>query len=103
LRLNPFSPCTGIINNEIQAVLNSKLFPNPNNGIFKIELKNQDKSDKITIFIYDITGKEVFRNENQKNSSGKLEVESGLSNGAYLLKVLLNDGSSDIHRLIIEK
>jgi hypothetical protein len=89
-------------NDEIGVILKSKLYPNPNNGAFKIELQNSSKTLKFTVLIYDIMGKAVFKSEYPATAAGTLEIDSKLLRGTYLVKVIFEDNSADIHRLIID-
>jgi hypothetical protein len=63
-----------------------RVFPNPNNGVFSIELNEIDRAD---ILIYDLMGRLVYEEINaelkQKN------IDSQLSNGVYTLVVQRNN------------
>jgi len=93
---------TEIEEEGISVILKSKLYPNPNNGAFKIELQNPLKTLNFTVVIYDIMGKTVFKSEYSATSVGMLEIDSKLLKGIYLVKIVFEDNSADIHRLIID-
>ncbi|MDI9339573.1 MAG: T9SS type A sorting domain-containing protein [Sediminibacterium sp.] len=84
---------------EINVVLQSKLFPNPNPGAFTIELST--KTDELTeVLVYDINGKLVvtksFKGQTQ------LQLTTDLAKGTYLVKVMQSNKTFDVHRLVIE-
>ncbi len=85
---------------DVKVVLKSKLYPNPNNGEFNIQLNKQIKEQDVDVFIYDIAGKEVYKQHYY--TSGDLQIKPKLPQGMYLVKVKLQDNTFDIHRLIIE-
>ena len=79
------------------GTIDCKLFPNPNTGKFNLEY-NSDKSEMLTIDIYDITGAKVY-SENWKvnaDSNVKNLDLSNLSTGMYLAKVSSSQGSTMI-------
>ncbi len=79
------------------GTIDCKLFPNPNTGKFNLEYSS-DKSEMLTIQIYDITGAQVY-SENWKvntDSNVKNLDLSNLSTGMYLAKVSSSQGSTMI-------
>ncbi len=70
--------------------------PNPNNGNLKIELIYV--TNKTTIEIFDHTGKLIF---GSKITSLETELNSGLSKGNYIAKILENNSVISIQNLII--
>ncbi|MDX2174600.1 MAG: T9SS type A sorting domain-containing protein [Bacteroidota bacterium] len=88
--------------NAVNVILKSKLYPNPNIGEFSIELTNKDLQTNVQICIFDNTGKQFIKEQRQV-INGIVNCNYSLINGAYLVKVILQDGSVDIHRLIISK
>ncbi len=80
--------CTGI--NETASAAGVKVYPNPNNGEFVVELNNGNAS----IEVFDATGRLVFA---QKSADSKVKVNiSKLSNGVYYVKVKSNDSMNVI-------
>lgn len=70
-----------------------KVYPNPSNGDFTIEL-----SENAKIYIYDATGKLVLNKQvNQGVNSVKLVVSPNL----YFLQIVTNSGIQT-HKIIIE-
>ncbi len=68
------------------------VFPNPNNGIFKIELSGLVK-DKATMEIYDMMGRSVHKEEMKADEYfAESEVNlQGIQNGTYIVKIITND------------
>lgn len=95
--LAKIQPCTDgfqrsfVDNNKVDfqkdAERTLKLYPNPNNGDFTVELKNTN-SDKISIEVFDLFGKSVFKG-NTTEESFRLNLPN-LSSGLYLVKVSSN-------------
>jgi hypothetical protein len=77
------------INENIESIIT--IYPNPNNGKFKIDLPSEWSSCLISIF--DITGKEVFTGID--NTEMSLEV----AKGSYTLKI--QHDKNIIHKKII--
>ena len=69
-----------------ERLLHLKLYPNPNNGIFKIEIDNNKTPLKIKIF--DSLGREVYTKEFIQTTSFQL---NHLQQGIYTARVLSND------------
>ncbi len=87
-------PCVGI--NELKAGENSILvYPNPNQGVFTVEVKNETE-----ISLYSAIGSELLR---KKVSAGKTELTiSNLASGIYYLKSVSGNKSTVI-KLVKEK
>jgi Secretion system C-terminal sorting domain/PGAP1-like protein len=77
-----------------------KLYPNPNEGTFWIELPDTHKNWEIEI--YDILGKQIMKKHHQyKDSlSNKEEIRIVANSGIYILQVLTNDSSKQIKFVI---
>jgi hypothetical protein len=79
------SACTGL-NNAVASNIGTVVYPNPNAGLFSIELNNG--SVKI-IEVMDLTGRVVLENTSSNN---KIDFNiSNLSNGIYYVKVQSNN------------
>lgn len=78
------SPCTGI-NGQVQAVSGVKLYPNPNNGEFIVELRNGSSK---TIEVTDLAGRVVKIISSDADETGV--NLNGLANGLYYVKVNSN-------------
>ena len=71
--------------NEIEAQASLKIFPNPNQGRFTVELA--DFGGNITLYLYDITGR-VVQETSQALEAGKTELQlKPLAAGTYFLQV----------------
>lgn len=64
-----------------------KLLPNPNNGVFSIDLPTN--TDKAQVLVFDISGKEVYSNPTYSSGS-QIELKN-LSGGFYFAKVLFGE------------
>ena len=80
---------------------NFKVFPNPNNGTFTIQL-NGSLERQISIAVYDLRGRSIFNNSFQNGGDFNQEIQlSHVQSGMYILNV--SDGlRSTIKKLIIE-
>ncbi|MFT5722910.1 MAG: photosystem II stability/assembly factor-like uncharacterized protein [Bacteroidia bacterium] len=78
-------------------VLNAKVYPNPNDGTFTIEL-DKDVLD-VTVTIYDNAGKLVYTQA--LDSKGKQKIKSKLTTGIYVLEITSNQGVKS-QKLIVE-
>jgi hypothetical protein len=78
--------------------LHSKLYPNPNSGEFNIEITGKQRGNA-EVSILDVTGKTVYVKIITETGNLKPELE----NGIYMVKVKLQDGTNDVHRLVISK
>lgn len=87
---------------SVNVILKSKLYPNPNMGEFSIELTNKVEQTNVQICIFDNSGKQ-FVKEQKQITNGVVNCNYNLINGIYLVKVIMQDGSVDVHRLIINK
>ncbi len=76
-----------------EAVSNiSRIYPNPNNGNFTIELNSIENSAEVTLF--DLAGRMVYYT---KENSSKLNVSTGnLTTGMYIVEVKTGNLSSRI-------
>ncbi|MBL4703550.1 MAG: T9SS type A sorting domain-containing protein, partial [Flavobacteriales bacterium] len=82
----------GTLNNINNNISHLKVYPNPSNGDFKIEL-NFIQSETATIEVLDITGKLLFRRIIQGNGIMLETVRLNYLNaGVYVLNVKTNSG-----------
>ena len=89
--------------NEINVILKTTLYPNPNDGNYVLKFSSEIEKQSVEITIFDIAGKQVLK-ENKLVENGKeLNLSNNLLNGTYLVKVKLQDGTIDVHRIIISK
>jgi hypothetical protein len=79
------SACTGL-NNNVASTIGTVVYPNPNTGLFIIELNNGSVK---TIEVMDLTGRIVLTNT---SSNDKMDFNiNSLSNGVYFVKVQSNN------------
>jgi len=81
-----FSSCiTGISENKTNDnVEDFVIYPNPTNG----ELNVVANSKIVEVFVYDIQGKLVSNQKNQPSVIQKVDLDDGLQNGLYFLRVV---------------
>ena len=73
-----------------------KVFPNPTNGAFTIQLKNQIQA--VEVSVYDITGRIVHQEiSNQEIINPDLQLKTG----AYLIRLTSNNEVIGIETLIV--
>jgi len=86
-----------------ETAFNFSISPNPSNGKFILEMRNQTKN-KLKISVEDITGKKVFENEYIKNNDFFVQTLDlkNISSGIYFVNVF--DGEKSIFKkLIVEQ
>ena len=84
---------------DVNVLIKTKLYPNPNNGEFTIEVNKQTEGNIEEITIYDLGGKILYTN---LESGSSIKVNTKLLKGSYLVKVRLSNNSVDVHRIIID-
>ena len=92
---DPAKGPTEIIDKKISAdevisfiqILNAKLYPNPNNGMFSVDVELSAVSNS-QIGVFDITGKMIYLKEyrNQDNIHEKFNL-NGLKQGYYIMVI----------------
>ena len=95
------SECLGI--DEVFAGMELNVFPNPNTGVFNLEISSPD-AKKLDITIYNNTGVVVYENRNLEirgSFSAKIDL-SEFSSGLYFIN-LSKDGSNYSEKIIIRK
>ncbi len=95
-----FKNCTGI---EELSGISVRIFPNPNNGIFTLEM-NATKHETVNLRLLDQKGEVVFTRANIGVSgmvSEKINV-ADLSQGGYLLEISTISGKM-IRKIVIQK
>ncbi|OYQ33024.1 hypothetical protein CHU92_13975 [Flavobacterium cyanobacteriorum] len=71
------------VSKNVNAIAETKLFPNPNNGIFNITLAN--KHNSVNIQVFDISGKLIYEN---KATGASFSISlPGIAPGIYLVKL----------------
>ncbi|NPD46923.1 MULTISPECIES: M1 family aminopeptidase [unclassified Lentimicrobium] len=72
-----------IVGNQEFEELVFRVFPNPSEGSFTIQLDGSFRGKKVSLVIFDLNGSEV---QNQEVNSASISVQ-GLKKGIYLLKI----------------
>jgi len=72
------------------------VYPNPSNGIFKVELQNEQKA---TMEVFDMTGKMIKTVQITNNDKYSLDL-SGYAKGMYLIK--MNGVQQQLQRILVE-
>lgn len=87
----------GGIDEVIKVIFNTSLYPNPTSGEFSLK----STTNKITfVEVMDINGKVVYSKTLGEN---KITLQPNLNNGIYLIRATLDNGKTDLHRLVITK
>ena len=76
--------CLGVVENQIFE--DFKIYPNPNNGSFEIQMTNLSAETEIEIL--DLHGKVIYRN-NFYNKNQNINIEN-ISRGIYIVKATQN-------------
>lgn len=86
--------------------LNDKMsiYPNPNNGVFNIEINNVSEKEKFTLNIYDMNGKKIKIYENLNSINNIISIsEPDLIEGAYIANVVGSNGYQLNQKIIVKK
>jgi len=84
---------------EENTINNFEIYPNPNKGVFTIEMNTLFESE-IDIIVYDIRGRRVYNRHYESSSNFKKEVKmNSVQSGLYFIEV--NNGSRKIVKKII--
>ncbi len=66
-----------------------KIFPNPNEGVFNLEIRDLTQAKFINVFIFNSLGEKVYQSEHE-SLEGKLTLELnlvGLPKGVYYVRI----------------
>jgi hypothetical protein len=83
---------------DSEKSFSSKIFPNPNNGNFTIEIPAG--AGKASVEVFTTTGSLVY-SKNFSNSIEAITMNIGQPQGVYMLKVTLQDGKTSVSKLVI--
>ena len=99
IRMSFEQPTPSSVENVISREFN--VYPNPNNGIFTVELNNI-KADDYKILVTNVLGQEVYVSTEKTSTliSEKIDL-SDLSKGVYMLEVS-NSESTITEKIIVE-
>lgn len=77
--------------NELQVESEKvKVFPNPNNGVFTVEIKNEELKIKNTVEVYNMLGEEIY-NKELNSATGQINL-SNQPAGIYLYRIISEKG-----------
>ena len=80
------------IKNYVNNLANIIIYPNPNNGVFTIELSALSIENKETkIYIYNVLGEIVFEKNSISNTKQNVDINN-LVNGTYFIKLIWDTG-----------
>jgi hypothetical protein len=88
---------------DISVQVNSAIYPNPNDGNYTLRINRNGEKTSVEITIFDITGRLVVTEKKAVGDSSEFQLKNDLKDGMYLVKVKFDDGTYDIHHLIISK
>ena len=92
---------TNVLSIENFEFKNFALFPNPNNGSFKISF-TPETSEEIEIVVYDISGRNIYNKTFQNSNMFDQELQvNTISSGIYFVNVQ-NGENKMIKRIIVE-
>lgn len=92
---------TGVGVEEVSVLKDIKVYPNPSEGIFSLEISNID-IDKLNVDVMDITGRVIFTSvEEAKGGLSKTIDLSSFAKGVYYLR-LQSGSSSETRRIVIQ-
>lgn len=81
---------------SIESIFNSNanitIYPNPSNGLYTIEMKNE-YGITLNIVVYNVLGKQIMSEKIPTNNEKLIIDLSNQLNGIYFYKVYLEDGS----------
>jgi hypothetical protein len=83
------SACTPVSVSDL-AVGSLQIYPNPNNGVFIIEINGVDGAG--TINIMDMMGRRVYTQGANFNGSFRQSIELNVAKGTYVLQVITESG-----------
>lgn len=93
-------PDISSVRNQISTPIS--IFPNPSNGI--VNIKSANKFNIVSVFIYNIIGKQVKMTEVSELGASHLSLDlNHLVYGTYLLRVSLENGGTQLHKVILRK
>ena len=84
--------------NEFSFQNSLEIYPNPNNGVFKINL---NKTENVSITVYDLIGSKIKLFENINSFPIQINLNE-LSDGVYYVKIN-TDNKSVTKKIVITK
>ena len=89
LKNNAVNDTTRLADEDLLNGMKIIIKPNPTSGVFNVLIPKTDKEQVIKIYLHDVSGKVLFKNENCANNT--LIDISTRENGMYVLSVIVNN------------
>jgi N-acetylmuramoyl-L-alanine amidase/Secretion system C-terminal sorting domain len=86
---NIINSCQSTSYDNLDVSSSIKIYPNPNNGLFQIDIK-QPLSNDLEIQLSDVSGRHVFQKKyssNERNQVLSIQLPNDFSNGLYLINL----------------
>lgn len=92
--------CIKVATAGVEDVLlsNFKMYPNPVESGASINFKVSNAVKNVKVFVYDVTGKEIHKQDNESRTINL----SGASKGLYLVKFVLDNEATVVKELIVK-
>jgi len=84
--------------------LEVEIYPNPNEGKFRVELNKLNKDEEVVLRVIDVTGTEIVRKEVKETLMGSHKSHFdliGIAKGIYTIQVVSEDGTIE-RRIVIQ-
>lgn len=88
-----------------EAPLSLKLYPNPNAGVFKVDLANTSGA-AYKISVLDGLGQMVFQSGNFIDNDQSIELDligNGIQSGTYFLKIEFENGEVEVQPFVVKR
>jgi len=89
LKNNAVNDTTRLADADLLNGMKIIIKPNPTSGVFNVQIPKTDEKQVIKIYLHDVSGKVLFKNENCTNNT--LIDISTRENGMYILSVMVNN------------
>jgi len=82
--------------NESERYIKVRLYPNPNNGIFKLEVELRE-ADDVTVEVFDFMGRKLTKKQGRNHKYYSFDFNiSGINQGIYFLRIRTNKASRSL-------
>ena len=83
---------------NVELLEGFKMYPNPVNVGTEISFETSNTVENVKIFVYDVTGKEIHKQESEERTIKLVNVSKGL----YLIKFVLDNKVTVVKELVIK-
>jgi hypothetical protein len=90
---------TEVINEE--AIKSVKVFPNPNNGNFKISIETSSTEEISITLVKNLSGETVYKTSKSGSKMYDIDLNLSLKNGLYIILIKAKDMDKQIRILVI--